>query len=102
MATLYIAEYQQLTPAPPGAQGQFQMEPPIAQQTVAIGASSTQSAAFNPLTRFVRLHTDAICSVNFGTNQTAAATNARMAANTTELHGVPVNQAFKVAVITNT
>jgi len=51
---------------------------------VAIGAGSVQSSAFNAKTRFVRLHADAICSIEFGTNPTAAATTARMAAGQTE------------------
>jgi hypothetical protein len=62
---------------------------------------SRRSAAFNAKTTFVRLHTDAVCSIKFGTNPTASATTARMAAGQIEYHGVPVNQAFKVAVIAN-
>lgn len=99
MAVLYITEF--AAPAvvsgkvaPVGAQ------PPIAEQTVAIGAGSVQSAAFNAATRFVRLHTDAICSISFGSNPTATATKARMAAGQTEYYGV--NASDKVAVITNT
>ena len=105
MAVLYITEYAQLMPSPVGGQGQIPMEPPLAEQHVAIGASSVQSNAFNAQTRLVRLHTDAICSVEFGTNPTATATTARMAANQTEYKGVPINDpsgnTFKVAVITN-
>jgi hypothetical protein len=41
-------------------------------------------------------------SINFGTNPTASATTSRMAENRIECRGVPVNQAYKVAVITNT
>jgi len=55
----------------------------------------------NAKTTFVRLHTDAICSIKFGVNPTASATTARMAAGRTEYHGVPLGQAYKVAVITN-
>jgi hypothetical protein len=64
--------------------------------------SIRQFAAFNAKTRFVRLHTDAVCSIKFGTNPTASATTARMAANSTEYSSVPPNQAYKVAAITNT
>jgi hypothetical protein len=105
MAVLYITEYAQLMPAAaPGGVGQVPMEPPIAEQTVSIAAGSAQSAAFNAKTRLVRLHTDAICSIEFGTNPTASATTARMAAGQTEYHGVPNNTGtpLKVAVITNT
>jgi hypothetical protein len=74
--------------------------PPITTQTVAIGGSSTQSAAFNTDARVIAVHTDAICSIEFGTNPTATANSRRMAANTTEYFEVlPGN---KVAVITNT
>jgi hypothetical protein len=99
MATLYIAEYAALA-----GTGNYPVQspftPPIAEQTVAIGASSAQSAAFNKNTNFVRLHTDAICSVAFGANPTATTSNARLAANQTEFFGVVPGQL--VATITNT
>lgn len=94
MATLYIAESSE------GASG-MALVPPIAEQTVAIGGSSTPSSAFNAATRFVRLHTDAICSIAFGTSPTATATKMRMAADQTEYFSVPAGQSYKVAVITN-
>jgi hypothetical protein len=46
------------------------------------------------------VHTDAICSISFGSNPTATATKARMAAGQTEYYAV--NASDKVAVITNT
>lgn len=102
MATVYITEYARQSR---DAMGQLMVvadEPPAANQTVAIGAGSVQSNAFNALTKFVRVHADAVCSVEFGTNPTASATTRRMAANTTEYFGVPLNGAYKIAVITNT
>ena len=100
MAKLYISEYV----AMPKHLGQLVMaglEPAVAIQTpVVIGGGSLQSAAFNAETKFVRLHTDVICSVAFGTNPTATANSARLAANQTEFFGV--NPGDKVAVITNT
>jgi len=102
MATLYITEYAELEIGPAGRVGQMPMEPPLAEQTVAIGGTSAQSLAFNASTRFVRLHTDAICSVEFGTNPTATGTTGRLAASQTEYRGVPKGQSYKVAVITNT
>ncbi len=101
MAVLYITEYAGLAPSPPGGTSQVPLEPPVAEQTVAIAAGSAASSAFNAKTRLVRLHTDAICSVEFGTAPTASATTARMAQNQTEYHGVPLGASFKVAVITN-
>lgn len=100
MAVLYISEYD--AQAWDGVSNTLPAgrEPAIATQTVAIGGVSAQSAAFNAKTRFVRIHTDAICSVEFGANPTATAAKARMAANQTEFFGV--NPGDKVAVITNT
>jgi hypothetical protein len=74
--------------------------PPLATQVVAIGGASVQSAAFNANTRMVAVHTDAICSVEFGSNPTSTANSRRLAANTTEYFEVSPSQ--KVAVITNT
>lgn len=101
MATLYVSEYEHI---PAAANGVVPVgkEASVAEQNVAIGGTSVQSSAFNAKTNFVRLHTDAICSVAFGTNPTAVATAKRLAANQTEYFGVPQGGAFKVAVITNT
>ncbi len=102
MATLYIAEYAIAGLAQvAGMVVQVPHEPPIVEQTVAIGGTSTQSNPFNAKTTLVRLHCDAICSVLFGTNPTAAATNGRKAANQTEYHSVARGQSYVVAVITN-
>jgi hypothetical protein len=43
-----------------------------------------------------------VCSIFFGTNPTTTTSKSRMAAGQTEYHDVPLNQAFKVVVITNT
>lgn len=102
MATLYITEYADIHIGQAGRIGQIPLEPPLAEQTVAIGAGSVASAAFNTATRMVRLHTDAVCSVAFGTNPTATVAKQRLAANQTEYKSIPNGQAFKVAVIANT
>ena len=100
MATLYISEHASIMKD--GGNVQIIAEPPTAEQTVSIGGTSTQSSAFGTATRVVRLHTDAICSVLFGTNPTATAAKKRMAANQTEYFSIPPGQSYKVAVITNT
>ena len=64
MATLYISEYAHVDAEDGGAQ--VAIEPRIAVQTVAIAGSSAASSAFDPLTYYVRIHTDAICSYKFG------------------------------------
>lgn len=102
MAVLYVAEYAELPVGPAGRVGQMPMEPPVAEQTVAIAGVSAASLAFNTKTRFVRLHTDAICSVVFGAAPVATAVNGRLAANQTEYRAVPPGASYKVAVITNT
>ena len=101
MATVYITEYAGLMPSPVGGQGQIPLEPPLAEQTVSIGGSSTASNAFNAQTRLIRIHTDAICSIEIGATPTATATTGRLAANQTEYRGVPVGASYKIAVITN-
>lgn len=99
MAVLYISEYDNVARDNIGTV-QAGQEPAIATQTVAISGGSTQSSAFNANTKFVRIHTDAICSVKFGSNPTATSTSARLAANQTEFFGVRPGE--KVAVISNT
>ena len=104
MATLYVTEYGTIAGLPATANGQVPLEPPLADYTVPIGAAQA-SPAFQPLTRMVRLHCDAVCSVLFGpsvNNPTATTSNQRMAANQTEYHGVPEGRAFVVSVIANT
>lgn len=101
MATLYITEFSNIGFAG-GAASQVAAQPHNVKQTVAIGGVSAQSSAFAANTSLIRLHTDAICSVQFGTNPTATATDARMAANQTEYFTVPMTGTHKVAVITNT
>ena len=88
MAFLYITEYarQALDYRGIVAAGE---EPAITVQKIAIAAGSTSSAAFNAKTRFVELHTDAVCHVRFGAApQTAVITDKRMAANQTQFFGV--------------
>jgi hypothetical protein len=101
MAVLFIAEYENLaTNYSSGGAMAIAQDPPIAEQTEAITAGSTQSNAFNGGTKFIRVHTDAICSIAVGPDPTASATTRRMAANQTEYFGV--KGGWKIAVITNT
>lgn len=99
MAVLYVTEYAEF-PIVQGAQMQAPKNPMLAKQTVAIGAGSVASAAFNAKTRAIRVHTDAICSFVIDATPTATATDARMAAGQTEYHRV--EGGHKIAVITNT
>lgn len=104
MATLYVTEFAKQGRDASGYLNQngSPEQPPVAEQTVAIGVGSVASSAFNAGTAIVRLHTDAICSVAFGTAPTASATTMRLAAGQTEYFAVVPGSGFKVAVITNT
>ena len=99
MAVLYISEFSSL-PQISGGQPQCAPYPPVARQTVAIGVSSVSSSAFNAQTKFIRVHTDAICSVDIGAGPVATATTDRLGAGQTEYFGV--TGGHKIAVITNT
>ena len=76
--------------------------PPHVEMTVAIGASSVQSAAVNVRTGMVRIVSDVICSISVGTNPTATTATMRLAADAPEYFNIPLGQAFKIAVISNT
>jgi len=106
MAWLTITEFAEMEIGSGGRQGQIAQQPPLAEQSIANAAGNTQSNAFNVKTKFVRLHADTICAIEFGTNPTAIAAGAtgtaRMAAGQTEYFGVPQGQNFKVAVILST
>lgn len=100
MAVLYITEFRDI-----GGIANFNVpiaaQPQLVNQTVAIGGASTASSTFGANTSMVRLHTDAICSIQFGTSPTATSSTARMAANQTEYFAVPIGASYKVAVISN-
>lgn len=72
----------------------------VSQQIVNTGAT-TQSAAFNTNTKIVRLATDSICSVKFGTNPTATTADMRMGVNQTEYFAVEPGGGMKLAVVLN-
>jgi hypothetical protein len=100
MSTLYIAEIAELGVDSHGASVVAPVMPPITEQTLSIGVGSVASAAFNGHTRFVQIHTDAICSLAFGASPSATTSNQRLAANETRFYAV--TRGDKVAVIANT
>lgn len=102
MAVLYVAEYSDLGRSEPGMI-QAAQSPVVTRQVLAIGAGSVQSAAFNASTRYIRVHTDAICAIAIDFNPTAANSGTqteRLAADQTEYFGVKAG--MKIAVIQNT
>lgn len=103
MALLYITEFDSLVTPGEGGNAQVARLPAIAVQTpVVIGAGSLLSAAFNLKTKFIRVHTDAICSIAYDGTATPTATvnSMRMSSESTEYFGV--NGGAKLAVIANT
>lgn len=103
MAVVYITEFAKLAREDfggPTGVVQTPVEPALANQTVAIGASSVNSSALKAETRVVRIHTDAICHIDIGLNPTASSTKRRLPANAIEYIGIPPNVEFKIAVIT--
>ena len=99
MATLYVSEHTAVGGRLAGAYAQALIEPPLAEQTVAIGGTSAQSAAFQARTSLVRLHSDVTCHVAFGADPTATTSLKRMVAGQTEAFAIPKGEGFKVAVI---
>lgn len=95
-STVYITEF---TSAPPTVVlYQAAKMPAVADQTVSVGVSSTQSAAFNASTGLIRVAVDVACHVVIGgTNPTATATSMRMIAGATEYFVVKPGD--KLAVI---
>jgi hypothetical protein len=101
MSKLYVTEYATLAQA--NGIGQAAQAPALAVQVLDFSSAHKESAAFNAKTTFVRLHTDAVCCIQFGTAPTAVSgTDARMAADQTEYFGVPVGQSYKVSVASTT
>ena len=104
MSILFLTEYARYARTLDGYYTLAPEEPPLAEQTIAIGAGSLQSAALNPSTRVVRISADVVSSIAVGANPTATATNRRIAANQgPEFIGIPnTGGPYKIAVIANT
>ena len=98
MASLSIVEFSSLVDImsrPPGQSPTFitgqmaNLENITAvQASVAIGATSLASAAFNAATRFARIDTDVDCIIAYGTTPDATTSTFRLKAGTTEYFGV--------------
>lgn len=99
-AKLYISEYTNLGVSS-GQIAQVAYEPATDQSPVDYSGGVAQSAALQSSTNYVRIICDTQCSIKFGTNPTAANTNKVLPALTPEYFGVPINQAYKISVISN-
>ncbi|SRR6266404_1877926 len=101
MSTLYVSEYIDVMHGP-GEVG-VGVEPSTDQSPLTFTATHAESAAFAANTKLVRIHTDGIASIKFGTAPTAVAnTNKRMTAGQTEYFAVPMGTALKVSAVTST
>lgn len=100
MARLSIREYEQISAVARGIVPVGE-EPAIASQSLTISGSSGASAAFQQRTRFVRVHTDINCSLDWGTAPVAVAGSCDMVAGQTEYFGVVNASNIKVAVVSS-
>lgn len=100
MATCYITEFGFMAKDRMGSAVLAGVLPAVAEQTVAVGAE-VESAAFNIGTRFIRVHTDAICSIKAGApGVTATTASMRLDAGQTEYFSVQPGDVL--SVIANT
>ena len=98
MANLHITEFDRLAvSANGGPVVQIASMPPLAEQVVAIGASSAASSAFNASTRFVCLTPKADCHIQIGATPTATTSLLPLTAGQAYYFGV--TPGHKVAVI---
>jgi hypothetical protein len=96
--TVYIAEFSTFGMDPNTGEALAKVPPIVPEQKL---TPPVASAAFNTATRFVRVHTDAIVSIAWGTGVASATTNnMRLAANQTEYFAV--NAGDQLACIVNT
>ena len=91
MAIIYISEYKNLARDESGQVIQAGQEPALATQAVTF-TTSVASAAFNSLTRFVRISCNANANLSFGLAPTATATTMEVQADTPEFFGVIAGQ----------
>jgi hypothetical protein len=101
MATVYVTELSFMGVDQTGISSPVPMMPPTAEQTVAVTGASVQSNRLNNSTALVRICSDVVCSVAFGTNPTALTTSMRIPANIPVDFCVPRGAGFRVAVIAN-
>jgi hypothetical protein len=89
MGKLYITEYVAQPIIANGQMGGMALEPGIRNGSGPITFTThVESTAFGSTTKFIRVHTDAICSLQIGAAPVATTSDTRMAANTTEYFAV--------------
>lgn len=100
-AVCYIREYNTIGQAQ-NQPAQIALEPGVTDQVTSdFSGGAVQSSFFNAATTYVRLWCDTQGSFLVGTNPTAAATNAPVAAKVPEYFGVPPGGLYRVSVHAN-
>lgn len=100
MATLYYSAFRARGYAGGSRDGiQVAQMPSLGDFTLVEGSTVATSAAFPAGTSYIRVHTDAICSVAISSSPIATTTFPRMPADATEYFGV--STAMKISVIAN-
>jgi len=97
MAAITITEFRHFANDSFGGPAPAPLMPPLAEQVVAIGLTSVQSAAFSSSTTLIMVHADADCHLAFGDDPTADATLHQMGSGETRFYGVVPGS--KIAVI---
>lgn len=101
MPNLYITEFAQEGIDALGRVMPVAAALPVAEQKV-VFSTSVQSATLSANTTLVRLHSDGVCSVAFGTNPTATTSNMRLGIGQTEYFAVQANSGLRIAAVNNT
>lgn len=103
--TLYVTEFANISKDHEGRVVEAAVVPSLATQVLTVtGTSAAVTNPFNAKTKFVRLHTDAACSVKFAAAPTATASDMRLPENAVEYFTVDeilVASGLKVAAIAN-
>lgn len=103
MTWAYITEFAEMQVISTAGQVvQAALFPELAKYQISNTGASAQGPPFQARTKFIRINTDAACSIEVGSNPIAVNTANRMSPNSTEYFGVEVNQAHLVAVVANT
>lgn len=96
MATLQVTELKNVKFVS-GSALPIAVLPAVAEQTVAISASSAASSAFNAATRFIRVSTDTACHILVGSGTPTATTGKTMlAAGQSEYFAVSAGHSIAV------
>lgn len=98
MPRLSIREYQHISAVARGIVPVGE-EPAVASQSLTISGAPAISAAFDVKTKFVRIHTDVNCSLDWGTAPAPVAGSCDMVAGQTEYFGVVNASNLKVGCV---